>query len=57
LANLGECGYISVAIVLGAVLRATLGRRGDAPWLAIMLLLGVVAAALGTYFLVPPWPE
>src|SRR5437016_2059924 len=56
LANLGECGYISIAIVVAAAVRVLLGRRGDARWVPITLFLGVVAASLGTYFLTPPWP-
>ena len=57
IANLGECGYISVGIVAAAVVRAILGKHGDRRLVPIMLLLGVVAASIGTYFFTPPWPE
>jgi len=57
LANLGECGFVSAAIVGAAVLRAILGRRGNGLWVPMSLLLGVLGTAVGTYLLTAPWPE
>jgi cytochrome bd-type quinol oxidase subunit 2 len=57
LANLGECFLISLAIVVGVLLRTLLGRSGDNRRVGAVLVLGVTAIAVATYFVTPMWPE
>src|SRR5438132_1036154 len=57
LANLGECFFISSAIVGAAVLRALLGRVGNNKRVPVAFVVGVTGVAVATYFITPMWPE
>lgn len=57
LANLGECFLISIAVAVGVVVRVVLGRPRDNKRVAVVLIVGVTAFAVATYFVTPMWPE
>ena|SRR5687767_7282645 len=57
LANLAEAAHVSVAIVVGVILRAALARVADSRIVAVVLILSVTACAVGVYYFTPMWPE
>jgi hypothetical protein len=57
LANLAECFFLGLPIILAASVRAFLGARGDGVGTRVVLLAAVTGAAVAMYLLIPMWPE
>jgi hypothetical protein len=57
LANLAECFFLGLPIIVAAGVRALLGTRGDGVGTRVLLLTAVTGAAVVMYVLIPMWPE
>jgi len=57
LANLGEAGYISAAIIVATAVRLFWGQRPHKRLLSALLLAAVVGVAVGGFFLTSPTSE
>jgi hypothetical protein len=57
LANLAECFFLGLPIIVAAGVRVLLGARGDGVGTRVLLLTAVTAAAVVMYVLIPMWPE
>ena len=57
IANLGEAGNISAAIVVAAVIRLVWGQRPGKRLVSVVLQVALVCIAAGTFLLTGPLPE